>query len=60
VITGLLPIMHDSLRQGGRAILSGILVEERAMILNELNAGEWRVDAEHTEEDWWSVLVSRQ
>ena len=59
VITGLLPVIHDSLTQGGRAILSGILVDERPMILNELAAGGWRVEAEHTEEDWWSVLVSR-
>jgi len=58
VITALLPVIHDSLTQGGRAILSGILLDERPMILNELARGGWRVDAEHAEEDWWSVLVS--
>lgn len=59
VITALLPLMHDSLTRGGRAILSGILIGERPIILNELVGGGWRVDAEHAEEEWWSVLVSR-
>jgi ribosomal protein L11 methyltransferase len=59
VINDLLPVMHDSLMPGGRAILSGILVDERPMILKALAGGAWRVDAEHAEEDWWSVLVSR-
>ena len=59
VLVELLPIIHDSLAPGGHAILSGILFEEREMMLDEIGRGDWRVEAEDSEEEWWSVLISR-
>jgi ribosomal protein L11 methyltransferase len=55
----LLPVMHGSLTAGGCAILSGVLKHERQMTVEEVTRGGWRVDAEDTEEDWWSVLIVR-
>jgi ribosomal protein L11 methyltransferase len=59
VLVRLLPVIRDSLTKGGRAILSGILAEERQTMLDEIARDGWRVDAEHTEEGWWSVLIVR-
>ena len=59
VLVELLPAIGDALTPDGRAILSGILVEEREDMLAVL-AAEWRVEAEEAEEKWWSVAVSRR
>jgi ribosomal protein L11 methyltransferase len=59
VLRRLLPVIHGSLTAGGHAILSGILAEERQTMLEEVRRGGWRVDAEDTEEGWWSVLIAR-
>jgi ribosomal protein L11 methyltransferase len=55
----MLPTIHDSLVEAGKAILSGILVDERGMILRALKNSDWRVDDEDVEGEWWSVLISR-
>lgn len=60
VLIELLPVMHRSLTAGGRAILSGILTDERQRMVEEFTRGGWRIDAEDTEEDWWSVLIARR
>ena len=59
VLTGLLPTIAAALPAGGTAILSGILVEERAAMLDVIAAGGWTVDAEDVEEVWWSASISR-
>ena len=59
VLLELLPQIAASLAPGGRAILSGILREERAMMLDALGAGGWRIDREDLEDIWWSVALSR-
>ncbi len=59
VLVELLPVIDMSLDEGGVAILSGILHEERPMMLEVLECGGWRVDAEDHEDAWWSVRVSR-
>jgi ribosomal protein L11 methyltransferase len=59
MLLDLLPQIAASLAPGGRAILSGILREERAMMLDGLGAGGWRVDREDLEDIWWSVALSR-
>lgn len=59
VLVDLLPVMRDSLTPAGRAILSGMLREERAAMLNEIERGGWQVDREDAEDEWWSVLISR-
>ncbi len=58
VLLRMLPTIHDSLVEAGKAILSGILVEERPMIVSALSNG-WKIDDEYVEGEWWSVLISR-
>jgi len=53
-----LPVMHSSVANGGRAILSGILVEEQQKMVSALNAGGWAIQHEDTEDSWWSVEVA--
>jgi ribosomal protein L11 methyltransferase len=52
VLIRLLPVVHASLAPRGRAILSGILSEERQLMLDEIAKGDWRVDAEDEEDGW--------
>lgn len=55
VLLELLDVIERALAPGGRAILSGILFEERETILAALAARDWRVIAEDRENAWWSV-----
>jgi ribosomal protein L11 methyltransferase len=59
VLIELLPIIGMSLTDGGTAILSGILVEERPTMKDVLAAHGWRVLDEDTEEIWWSAAIGR-
>jgi len=59
VVLLLLPTIASALPPGGRAILSGILREERQEILNALTAAGWHLDREDAEDIWWSVAVTR-
>jgi ribosomal protein L11 methyltransferase len=59
VLVKLLPVIRDSLAAGGRAILSGILLEERESMLDEIARESWTLEREHTEEGWWSALIAR-
>lgn len=58
VLVSLLPIMERSLAPDGVAILSGILLEERPMMLEVLADAGWAVKAEDMEDIWWSVEIS--
>jgi len=60
VLVGLLPTIAAALPLGGPAILSGILVEERATMLPHIEAGGWALEAEDVEEVWWSALIRRR
>jgi len=60
VLVELLPVIRDSLVEGGRAILSGILVEERQSMLNVIGNEDWTLEGEHSEEGWWSALIARR
>ena len=55
----MLPTIGESLSQGGRAILSGILHEERDEMLRALSDGGWRLEREDHEGIWWSVAIAR-
>ena len=55
----LLPAMAASLAPGGRAVLSGILVEERPMLVDLLGATGWRIEDDDIEDIWWSATISR-
>ncbi len=59
VLVSLLPVIRDSLAAGGHAILSGVLREERAMMLEAIDAKGWRLLKEDTEDEWWSGLIAR-
>jgi ribosomal protein L11 methyltransferase len=58
VLISLLPTMRQSLGAGGQAILSGILVDERAEMLAAIDADGWNVEREDTEDAWWSVQIA--
>ena len=60
VLIDLLPVVRDSLAAEGRAILSGILMEERGSMLEEIARECWNIEREHTEEGWWSALIAKQ
>jgi ribosomal protein L11 methyltransferase len=59
VLVELLPAMRDALTPDGEVLLSGILHEERAGLLDILTAEGWRVTAEDTERPWWSCRIAR-
>jgi ribosomal protein L11 methyltransferase len=59
VLRPLLPAFHRSLAAGGWAILSGILLEEAAAMRTAAALSGFSVEAEDTEEQWWSVLLRR-
>ena len=56
-LLSLLPAIRAALAPGGNVVLSGLLREERDMVLAALVAAAWQVDAEDTEELWWSVAI---
>ncbi len=56
----LLPEMARALSPGGRAVLSGILVEERAMLRDRLSSTGWVIVDEDVEDIWWSATISRR
>ena len=59
VLLELLSRIADALTADGEAILSGILLEERPMMLDALAGGGWRVVTEDVEGTWWTVRVAR-
>ena len=60
VLVEMLPMIAASLTPDGEAILSGILLEERTMMLAALRGGDWLVIAEDAEGLWWSARIARQ
>lgn len=56
----LLPAIDASLAPGGRAVLGGILVEERQTLLDVFDASGWAITAEAAEEIWWSATITRR
>jgi ribosomal protein L11 methyltransferase len=60
VLLELLPAIAAALTDDGEAVLSGILVEERAMMLEALTAGGWTLFGEDAEGAWWSARIARR
>jgi ribosomal protein L11 methyltransferase len=60
VLRELLPAIADALTSDGEAALSGILVEERAAMLEFLTASGWTLVAEDQEGMWWSARIARR
>jgi len=59
VLIELLPVIEVSLAEGGRAILSGLLVSERAAWQSLLAGRHWRILEECHEGDWWTVAIAK-
>lgn len=57
VIVELAPAMRAAVPPNGSAVVSGILVVERAGVTTALTAAGWRVDTEYTEGEWWSSVI---
>jgi ribosomal protein L11 methyltransferase len=60
VLTELLPVIALALTDDGRAILSGILLAERADMLRTLSHANWRIVDEDSEDAWWSATIDRR
>jgi ribosomal protein L11 methyltransferase len=60
VLLDLLPIIASALEDDGRAILSGILAEERSMMASALIENGWAIEAEDHEDIWWSATIARR
>ncbi len=58
VIVELAPAMRAAVSPNGRAVVSGILVIERAAVMASLAAAGWLVDTEHIEGEWWSSVIT--
>lgn len=54
----MLSLFRQSIPADGHAILGGILVAEREMMLKALQWKGWSIEGEHSEDDWWSVLIA--
>jgi ribosomal protein L11 methyltransferase len=60
VLVEMLPVIAEALSTDGEAILSGILVEERTMMLTVLAEGGWQLLDEDVEGSWWSARIARR
>lgn len=60
VLREMLPAIAGALTPDGVAVLSGILVEERAAMLAFLDASGWMLVAEDQEGQWWSAQIARR
>jgi ribosomal protein L11 methyltransferase len=60
VLIDLLPLFDAALTTDGRAILSGILAEERAMMVRTLEDSGWSIETEDHEDIWWSATIARR
>ena len=60
VLLEMLPIIRDSLTPDGEAVLSGILLDEREMMLEALEDAGWEVLAQDAEGLWWSARIARR
>ena len=60
VLLELLPAIHDAVGPNEHAILSGILLDERSMMVEAVMDGGWTIVFEDAEDEWWSVLIERR
>jgi ribosomal protein L11 methyltransferase len=60
VLMEMLPAIAAALPAAGVAILSGILLAERQVVLDAVAAGGgWTVSKEEAEGEWWAVVIRR-
>jgi ribosomal protein L11 methyltransferase len=58
VIIPLLPLMRAALTPDGKAIIAGIVVDERPMMERALGEGAWQIERDDVEDAWWSALIA--
>jgi ribosomal protein L11 methyltransferase len=58
VIVPLLPTMRAALTSDGKAIIGGMVVDERPVMKRALSDGGWRVEREDLEDAWWSARIA--
>jgi len=58
VIIPLLPAMRAALTPDGKAIIAGIVVDERSTIESALSEGGWRIERDDVEDAWWSARIA--
>ena len=58
VIIPLLPTMRAALASGGKAIIAGMIVDERPMMERALGNGGWRIERDDVEDAWWSARIA--
>jgi ribosomal protein L11 methyltransferase len=60
VLLALLPTIDQALTRDGRAIVGGILEEERDGFVRRIADADWQVVMEDREENWWSAVLARR
>lgn len=60
VLLALLSVIEEALTHDGRAIVSGMMANERAEFVRAVEDAGWRVEAEDSEENWWSAVLARR
>jgi ribosomal protein L11 methyltransferase len=60
VLLALLPVIDEALTHDGRAIVSGMAEDERGEFVRAVEDAGWRVEAEDSEENWWSAVLARR
>ncbi|MFN2637141.1 MAG: 50S ribosomal protein L11 methyltransferase [Gemmatimonadaceae bacterium] len=58
VLIPMLPAIHATLTPDGQAILSGMIIDERAEMVSALEANQFVIEREDTEDVWWSVQMA--
>lgn len=58
VLMEMLPMIRGALSSAGQAIIAGILVDERPLMIDALEANGWTIEREDTEDGWWSVQIA--
>jgi ribosomal protein L11 methyltransferase len=58
VIIPLLPSMRAALSDDGKAIIAGMVLDERPMMTRALNNGGWRIERDDVEDTWWSARIA--
>jgi ribosomal protein L11 methyltransferase len=59
VLLDLVPAFADRLDQGGRLALSGVLLDDRDVMVEALDSSGFQAVVERTEGAWWSVAAVR-
>ena len=58
VILPLLPVMRAALAPNGKAIIAGMIVDERLPMERALGLGGWRIERDDVEDAWWSARIA--